>query len=133
MKFHRAMIWAGLLVSGGAAQAGTDLTFAAATDGTFVCKTYCVGYVTDNPAHTVDSVYLQKRSGSYYVFNVSVDGKIYTGSGWSVIPSVLTASDGSYILAATNSYNQQYQCAHSGRVTVCVTNYQVYTGTVSIP
>ena len=122
-----------LLAVGGAAQAGTNLTFNAATDGTFLCTSYCVGYVTGDSAHTVDSVFLQKRSGSYYVFDVSVDGKIFTGAGWSVIPSVLMASDGSYIVAATSSYNQQYKCTHSGRVAVCVTNYRVYTGTISIP
>ena len=133
MKFHIGMTLAALLAVGGTAQAGTNLTYNAATDGTFVCKGYCVGYVVDNAAHTVDSVFLQRRSGSYYVFNVSVDGKIFTGAGWSVIPSVLMASDGSYIIAATTSYNQQYVCAHSGRVAVCVTNYQVYTGTISIP
>lgn len=132
MKFYKGLILAIALAVTGIAQAGS-LNFAAATDGTFVCDRSCTSYTASDPTHTVDSVYLIQRGAGYYDFSVSVDGKVYSGTGHGVIPAVLTALDGSYILASASSYNAYRVCARSGRATVCVTGYSVYAGTVSIP
>jgi len=107
--------------------------FAPATDGTFKCANmYCTGYATSD-THTVESVSLQKRAGSHYYLSISVDGKLYYGNAAGIIPTSLIASDGSFLLATVDGFTSHYRCAREGRATVCVTDYQVYTGSVESP
>jgi hypothetical protein len=102
--------------------------FSANTDGTFVCTAYCTGYTSDAAGMSVDSVSLVKQASGYYTFSAGLNGRIYTARALNAIPSVLFAGDGTYILASVGSDSGVYHCNRSGRVTVCVTTYSVYSG-----
>src|SRR5882757_9243001 len=63
----------------GVARADTSFTFAAATDGSYGCSTYCVGFTTDT-ADTVDYVNVQYYSSSLgWRVTLSVNGVVYQG------------------------------------------------------
>ena len=113
------------LTLAGAAGAATTVNFAAATDGTYVCYTYCMGFTTDDPSYAVDYVNIQfyspSASGNLYRVVVSLNGLVYSAIG-NPASIALTAADGA-VLVAVIQYNQRTTCTNSGRGQHCTTRY----------
>ena len=125
----KAMMIALALSIAGIANAA-DFTYAPATDGTFFCVNYCVGYETSDPAHTVDFINIWTAGGQLVM---TVDGKTYRGALANGRQVVATATDGTYILATVN-WTSRTTCVRSGRGQRCTTyNYANLPGAVSVP
>jgi hypothetical protein len=71
---------AGLALAG-TANAGTDFNFSAATDGSYRCTNYCVGFTTDDGVDTVSYVDLSLVSTSSTSLKVTsiINGDTYVG------------------------------------------------------
>ena len=109
------------------------------------CGTYCSGYVTDDPAYTVDYVNDQ-YSGSPNRFRetISINGKVYSGyatgpdgggvlfnSTFDSVTQTFT-SDGTYVTLSNLSYAYRHTCTHSGRGQHCTSWYWITGGTVTV-
>jgi hypothetical protein len=127
------------------ASAATDINFAPAVDGSYRCITYCSGFATDDPAHSVDYVNLQYAGARGFVVTMQVDGKTYQGDT-PLLPPVGVAlinrefdsatqtwhSDNTYVIT-TLSYSYRHTCTHSGRGQHCTSWYFVTGGSVTLP
>ena len=127
------------------ASAATDIGFSPATDGTYRCITYCTGFTTDDPAHSVQYVNLQYAGAPGFTVTVQVDGKTYQGTT-PLLPPVGVAlinrefdsatqsftSDNSYVIT-TLSYTLKRTCTRSGRGQHCTSWYFVTGGSVTLP
>jgi len=117
----------------GVAQASTDFTFAPAADGSYTCYTYCVGFDSSDPNHTVEAA---SAFGGRYM--VEVDGVTYTsytnGGVFNEVDLVNgIAVTGPRTLIATIQYTTKRTCVRSGRVPHCTTYQYAYAGSVSLP
>lgn len=113
----------------GYANAATSFSFAANTDGTYTCSTYCIGFETSDPAHTVDYVNVQLSSNSpvAYKITLSVDGVSYQG-----ISSGSGASFTAPGLLANVVWSTTRTCTHSGRGQSCYTRYHAVSGSLAL-
>lgn len=114
-----------------AAQAAT---FSPAVDGTYNCISYCTGYVTDDPATTVDWANVTVAStgamGTVLQLVISVNGVTYKGysTTWST-PQPVTGTDGTTRLISA-SWSTTTRCVRSGRGQTCTQRRFVTSGTV---
>jgi hypothetical protein len=138
-KIAAALVMVGGLAT--AAQASTDFTFGAAADGSYSCITYCTGFATTDPAHTVGAAGVT-WNGATYRLMVQVDGVSYVGAVTAQQQVVqLTEQDivngiavyGPSTLLASAQWTTKRTCTHSGRGQHCTTWYFPYSGTVSLP
>jgi hypothetical protein len=108
------------------------------------CGTYCTGYVTTDPAYTIDYVnYTYQGGGSaypgYYRITVSVNGKVFQGSSTdgilynSTFDSVTQTftSDGTFVTISDYTTNSRRSCVRSGRGQHCTTWNWIVSGTVT--
>jgi hypothetical protein len=130
MKIITALFIAAIALAAGYASSAVPVTF---TPGpTYACTTYCTGYVTTDPATTVDYVNLQ-YAGVYsgYRLTVSVNGKVYQGlESAPATGGALYNADGTFITVSNISYTYKRTCTSSGRGQHCTSWYFVNSGTV---
>ena len=125
------IIIAALVGFAGYALAGTSFNFAAAADGTYLCPSYCQGFVTDDPAHTVGYVNIQlgtPYAPQYYNVTMSVDGATYKGTTYD--PAQPFVMNGPAQITVALQYQYTRTCTHSGRGQTCVSRYRTYAGNV---
>ncbi len=114
-----------LLLASSLAQAA-DFTFSPAIDGSYVCPSYCMGFVTSDPAHTVDYINITSGTLGTNTFTVSVDGVVYQKQN-AVSPFSVNGATFGINFTTTRT------CTHSGRGQTCYTRYHANTGSVSTP
>lgn len=116
----------------GYANAATTFTFAA-SDG-YTCPSYCLGFATSDPAHTVGYVNVQLNSvyaPSQYKITMSVDGVTYQGITYD--PSTMfTLTAGSTSIAASVVFTTTRTCTHSGRGQTCTWRFHATSGAVGL-
>lgn len=128
-----------LLALSSVSQAGT-FTYSPATDGSYRCITYCTGFVTSDPAHTVQYVNLQLYSAGLYRITMSVDSVTYSGIyadptqqnqlvEQSIVNGVVV--HGSRTILASANYTTKRTCTGSGRGQHCTTWYFANSGSVT--
>jgi hypothetical protein len=113
------------LLLSGAVQA-SDFTFTQNTDGTWTCPSYCTGYTTSDPSHSIDYVNVLSGTAGTYSFTISLDGTAYHALNAT---SPFTVSGVTFAVNFTTTRT----CTHSGRGQTCVTRYHAVDGSVSAP
>jgi hypothetical protein len=115
--------------------APVTFNFAPATNGSYVCYSYCNGYVTDNPSYTVDSVNVVVNSiyagPTAYKVVTSINSDYYVGYT-SASGVAFTAQDSAGVTVnITVAWSTRTACVRSGRGQHC-TQYRTATvGTVT--
>lgn len=124
------------LILTGPALAGSSFNFSPATDGTYKCGNYCVGYATDS-ADTVGfaNLTIVSTTSRDLKLTIQIDGDYYSGVlplGDGSVPFVVSKVDGGYALV-TVAYTSKTTCVHSGRLAGrCTTWRYVNSGTVQL-
>lgn len=119
----------------GTANAATSFTFAPATNGTYVCPSYCMGFTTSDPAHTVDFVTIGNGPmvlvggvwTSTYTLTLGIDGVTYRGTSMGSGQSFSAPG-----LMASVTWTSSRTCTHSGRGQTCTTRHYGNTGSVAL-
>lgn len=125
----------------GAASASTDFTYSAATDGSYLCGTYCSGFVSSDAAHTVEYANVTYYYGATFRVAVSVDGQSY--QGYTTSPGTLSqltelnivngiAVYGTRTILASEQYTTRTTCVRQGRGQHCRTTFYTFAGSVSL-
>lgn len=124
-----------LLACIGTANAATSFTFAPAPNATYVCPSYCMGFITSDPAHTVDFVTIGNGPmvlvggvwTSTYTLTLGIDGVTYRGASLGSGQSFSAPG-----LMASVTWTSSRTCTHSGRGQTCTTRYYGNTGSVAL-
>jgi hypothetical protein len=126
------------------ALAGTVFNFSPATDGTYLCNNYCVGYVTDDPAHAFTYANVTNASPycCSYKVTVTVDGQSYagtsTGSGATFTAQGFDIINGvgyfnGKMITATVNWVTTTRAVNNGRAHYTIWHRYVNTGSVELP
>jgi hypothetical protein len=138
MKMFKGILVTAMLAASSLANAGTAFNFSPATDGSYMCGNYCVGYVTDEVGG-VDSVDFTGLSivspfSRDLKLTIQINGVYYVGilpSGDGSVPFVVSNVSGPYALVTVN-YTSRTTCTHSGRGQHCTTWRSVSSGSVNL-
>lgn len=129
MKIWTYLLIVAALLLAAHAHASTAFSFWANTDGTWQCPSYCIGFSTDDPAHSIGSIDVSPGAvvlvGGVWVqsynYNIFVDGVSHVAHNITRQPFV--AGTGTFtvnftivVIKQANGHRTTYLHANSGSV-----------------
>lgn len=123
------------LLLAGYANAATSFTFSPATDGTYVCPSYCLGFTTSDPAHSIEYINVQAGplvliGGVYtntYALTLGIDGSVYHATSYGSGQAFSAPG-----LMASVNWATSRTCTGSGKGQHCTNRYHANTGSLAL-